>query len=278
MDPVTDRKKSVDEVLSANRRFARSTARALAKLLTPELEDGRPLPDLLYLQQLAARALERRWHRLHDADEARHDALADRHAVIVTRDEQVGLLYRELVDLRSILRGRFGAARSKNFIGLRGHTSRDPTAILTQADRAVTRLRDPERPLPSSKIPVTNAARARWAVPVAEAADALRATARHVVAAIKNADLARRERKLALAEFNRVFVLIAGWFEGLYRLAGREDRAELVRPSRRHPGKTYLEVKKAERAAAGPGSKASPGVATRLIAPIRRIFDQRRSA
>ena len=274
MDPVTDRKQAVDEVLSVHRRFARPTARALAQLLTPELEDGRSLPDLLHLQQLAARALERRWHRLHSADEARHDALAYRHAVIARRDEQVSLLYREIVDLRSVLRGRFGAARSRNFIGLRGHTSRDPMAILTQADRAVSRLRDPGRPLPHSRLPVSDAARERWAVPVAETADAMRVIARHVVTAIKNADLARRERKLALAEFNRVFVLLAGWFESLYRLAGRDDWAELVRPSKQYPGLTWKQGKSRHRRPAKAQSGSKLARFPRLE-PVLRIFGSR---
>ncbi len=278
MDPVTDRHESVQEILSANRRFARSTARSLEELVTPFLEDGKPMPDFVHVQQLLAAALESRWHCLSQADEGYDDADAHRHALIGERDDEVGLLYRELADLRTILRGRFGAEPSRRLIGLRGDTSRDPVVILRQADRAVRRLRDLARPLPPSKARPASADRWRWAAPVADAAGTLRAIVGRAVAAVKELDAARRLRKHALEDFNCVFVWIAGLFEALYRATGRDDRAAVVRPSRRHPGKTYLQVKKAQRPAPQQEPEPKPGVTARLIAPIRQIFDRRRSA
>lgn len=271
MDPVTDRHKSVAELLSANRQFARSTASDLEDLLTPELEDGRPLPDLVYLQQLLAAALERRWHRLSAADETFDDARSQRHTLIDERDGDVALLYREVVDLRTVLRGRFGAKPSKRFIGLRGDTSRDPVVIQRQADRAVARLRNLDRPLPASKVRPSGADRIRWANPVAAAADALRATVGRVVDAVKQLDAARLERKRALASFNDAFVGIAGTFEAIYRLTGRDDRAEVVRPSRQHPGRLHREDKK--RGRGGSGSRKAPA---RLLSfkSLRRAWRQ----
>ena len=67
-------------------------------------------------------------------------------------------------------------------------------------------------------------------------------------------------------------------FEAIYRVVGRPDLAEGVRPSRRHPGKTYLQVKRGAKPATDKTPKPKPGVATRLIAPIRSIFGLRRSA
>ncbi len=278
MDPVTDRQQSVAEVLSTHHRFARSTAHALADLVAPVLEPGKPAPDFLYLQQLLADSLGLRWRCLSEAEEACHDAQVERRALITERDSEVALLYREVVDLRTILRGRFGSVPSKNFIGLRGDTSRDPLVILRQADRAVTRLRDAGRTPPPSKLPPSPAIRRRWATPVAEATDALRATVARVTTAAKIIDATRLERRRALAGFNDAFVLIAGLFEAIYRLVGRPDLAEGVRPSRRHPGKTYLQVKRAAKPVSGKKPQARSGVAVRLLAPIRRIFDHRRSA
>ncbi len=279
MDPVTDRQQSVAEVLSTHRRFSRSTARALENLVAPVLEPGKPVPDFVYLQQLLADRLDLHWRRLSEADDASSDAQTERRALIEARDGEVALLYREVVDLRTILRGRFGVAPSKNFIGLRGDTSRDPRVLLRQADRAVARLRDAGHTPPPSKLPCSLADRQRWAAPVADAARSLRTTVDRVATASKIIDATRLDRRRALASFNDAFVLIAGLFEAAYRLIGRPDLAEGVRPSRRHPGKTYLQEKRGSRPAS-PKKKPKPRstVAIRLVAPIRRFFGQRRSA
>ena len=278
MDPVIDRQRSVADVLSTHRRFARSTARALDRLVAPVLEPGRPAPDFVHLQQLLADSLDLRWHHLSDADEACCDAQAEHRAVIDARGGELALLYREVVDLRTLARGRFGAAPSQSFLGLRGDTSRDPRVLLRQAERAVARLRDADRTPPPSKLPASPALRRRWAAPVADAARALRATVDRVTTAAKVVDAARLERRRALADFNDAFVLIAGLFEAIYRLVGRPDLAAGVRPSRRHPGKTYLQVKRAAGKVSRKAARARSTVADRLIAPIRRIFDYRRSA
>ncbi len=279
MDPVTERQIACQSVLSSSRRLAASTARAVADVLTPELEEGRPLPDLVYQQKLWASVLDRRWQTLSAADEACHDARADRHSLVGERDADISLLYRELVDLRTLLRGRFGLEPGRLFIGLRGATSRDPVVILRQADRAVARLRDSTRELPASKIPVQPTARIRWATPVADAAKALHGSVARAGLAVKKLDAARLNRRRALKDFNTVFVQVAGWFEAQYRAIGRDDLAEKVRPSRRHPGLTYHQVKRtAATVAKRQAGAETRSVATRLIAPLRQIFDRRRSA
>lgn len=271
MDPVADRHKSVSEVLCSVRRFERSTARLLGELLAPELEDGRPLPDFVYLQRLLAAALDRCWRRLLDADEACHDARAHRRGLIDERDEGVRELYREVVDLRILLRGRFGAEPSKRFIGVRGATSRDPVVLLRQGDRAVARLRALDRPLPPSRFRLSAALRARWARPLAAAAAVLRALVDRVVTAAKRVDAARLHRRRALEDFNGAFVLIAGWFEATYRLTGRDDRADGVRPSRQYPGLTFEQGKARRRRVK---SKAAVVRFPRLE-PVLRLFGSR---
>ncbi len=278
METLIERQEAAGEVLSTHRRFGRSTARALEELVAPVLDDGKPMPDFVYLQQLLAAALEKRWRRLSRTDEACHDARAQRHALIGERDDEASELYSEVVDLRTVLRGRFGAEPARRLIGLRGDTSRDPVALKRQADRAVRRLRDTGRPLPASRGRVSKAERFRWAAPVARAAEALRATVGRVNDAVKRLKAARLERRRALESFNLGFGHIAGLFEALYRTVGRVDLAEAVRPSRRHPGRLHLQVKKAGKPARDPEPKPRASVASRLIAPVRQIFDRRRTA
>lgn len=276
MDPVTDRQKSVVQVLGVHRRFARSTARALDKLVRPHLQPGKPKPDFLYEQRLLAAVLEDRWRRLSESDEACHDAQAHRRALIADRDREVALLYREVVDVRTVLRGRFGSAPSRNFIGLRGDTSRDPVVLLRQADRAVARLRDRDRPAPPSR-PVAGAAvRRRWAAPVADAARVLHGIVDRVTEAVKRLDAAQLVRKRALEDFNAGFVEIAGLFESLYRAAGRPDLAKLVKPSRQHLGLTHEQSRRRFS-----GRNPKPAAKARIVRfprlePVLRFFGSRR--
>ncbi len=278
MDPVTDRQKSVADVLSTHRRFARSTARALDDLVAPVLRPAKPAPDFVYLQRLLADSLELRWRRLAEADEASDDARARRHVQIVARDGEVALLYRELVDLRTVVRGRFGAAPSKSFIGLRGATSRDPRVLLRQAERAVARLRDARRTPPPSKLPPSPAVRRRWAAPVAEVARALRATVDRVTTGVKVADAARLERRRSLESFNDAFVLIAGLFEAVYRLVGRPDLAEVVRPSKQYPGLTYKQGKNRPGRPARTATPRASILRFPRLEPVLRFLGSRRKS
>ncbi len=280
MDPLIDRHKSLTEVVSTGRRFARSTARALKKLVTPVQEEGRPLPDFAYAKRLLAAALERRWDRLAADDEALNDAEMHRHALIDQRDGEVQVLRREVVDLRLVLRGRFGAEPAKNFSGLRGETSYDPVVLQRQADRAVTRLRDLSRPLPAARLRTSGAMRLRWAAPVADGAEALRATVTRVIGSFKRVDFVRLERQRALADFNDSFVTVAGWFEAVYRLVGRHDLADRVRPSKKYPGLTFLRGKKRLGRKAGRKKRRAEAeiLSFPRLEPVLRFFGSRQKS
>jgi hypothetical protein len=72
------------------------------------------------------------------------------------------------------------------------------------------------------------------------------------------------------------FVTVAGWLEATYHVAGREDRAEAVRPSRQRPGRLVQEVRRSARRSALKRSKkaareqaAAPQVVP--LAPLRQV-------
>ncbi len=281
MSTLIDRQKSMLQIRAAHRRHARSTAGALAGLLAPLLESGEELPDLELLQDLFLRLLELAWSRFSSADDVLRDAL-DRHAELIAgRDAAASSLYREVVDLRRMLRGMFGTEPAAAFIGLRGATSQDPVVLLRQADRATVRLRDPDRLTPSSprRPPVTATARAHWAAPVAGAAGHLRPLLRAVTRATKDLDAARLERRRALEHFNQSFVAVVEWLAATYNAIGRQDRAAAVRPSRKYPGQTAraAERRPRKRAAAEPAESPRPLPFPRLQ-PILRLFGARRQS
>ncbi len=263
---VTDRKKSTARVVRLVRRNAASTARKLRDFLSPELEEGKPMPDVAYLQQLAAAALERHLRRLVDADAALHKLVRRDARLLRRRDRVMRVLRRDLGDLRTLVTGRLGREPGRRFLGLRGETSRDPMALLTQGDRAVARLRNLENQLVDADF--SEVQRERWAAPLAEGTETLRLADGEARRSVKQIDIARLKRRQALAEFNRVFILIAGWFESHYLLIGRQDLADAVRPSKQYPGRTAAEMKKRSR----PGT-AEVGTIARLLSfePLRRV-------
>ncbi len=244
---VSDRETSTTRVVGTARRYARSTARELGKLLAPELAGGEKMPDLVALQELMARALEGRLRRLVTAADVL-TVLERQDAVLrVKRDVAVGVLNGEVGSLRNLVDGRLSPAVARLFLPLKIETSREPLTLLRQADLAVGQLRDCTRHPQTAGF--CDAERERHAAPVAEKADVLRRRDHEARGSAKGLDVARRDRRQALEEFNDVFVRVATWFEYTYRAIDRDDLADAVRPSKQYPGRTLAEIK--ERAAGG---------------------------
>ncbi len=192
------------------------------------------------------------------ADLERRDAILRRR-----RDASLRKVYRELGDLRNLLKGWLGREPSRVFLGLRSDSSRDPVVLLRQADRAVARLRD--RAKKPRGVGLCEAERQRWAAPLAEKAETLRRRDHRVRTSAKTLDAARMDRRRALADFNQIFTGVAEWFERTYRLINRDDLADVVQPSKQYPGRTAAEMK--ERLHAG------ADVAGRLLSfdPLRGV-------
>ncbi len=283
MSTLIDRQKSMLQLRATHRRHTRSTAGALGDLLTPLLEPGEDLPDLELLQGLFLRLLELAWNRFSTADDALRDTL-DRHSELVTeRDVATAHLYREVVDLRRMLRGIFGTDPAAHLIGLRGTTSQDPVVLLRQADRATARLRDPGRPSPPSprQPPVTDPAlaRAHWSAPVAGATGRLRLLLTAVTRAAKDLDAARLERRRALEHFNQSFIVVADWLVATYNAIGRQDRAGAVRPSRKYPGQTTRDAeRRTSKRAPVESVDSAQTIPFPKLQPLFRLFGARRQS
>ncbi|MCP3958929.1 MAG: hypothetical protein GY719_13840 [bacterium] len=252
MKAILERKKAAAIVTAASRCWAAPTTAEVAELLRPELAEGETLPDLELLQELFGRALARRWQRLESADQAHLRATEDRDHSNGENAAALAKLYRRVVDLRRFLRGVFGGGAARRLLGVAGATSRDALVLLRQAGHAVARLGDTSRGLPSACVELTSYDRSRWAAPVEAAAETLRWASARATGAAKRLEAAVADRRRAIADFNDVFVLAAGWLEGTYRAAGRADRAELVRPSRRRRGRLLQGDDR------GPGRRVEP--------------------
>ena len=237
MKAILDRKRSATAVITASHTWAPATAESLAELLRPELAEGETLPDLELLQRLFGRALARRWRCLESSDQSHVKARerAGRHRG--ERASALAALYRRVVDLRRLLRGIFGAAPARRLLGLAGETSRDEVVLLRQAEQSTARLGDACRALPPACFTPAAGDRARWTAPVEAATETLRSAGARASRTIKEMEAAAADRRRALAAYNDVFARVAGWLECSYRAAGHDPYADLVRPSKRRPGR-----------------------------------------
>ncbi len=187
--------------------------------------------------------MERRHRRLTRAGENLLDQQVEVQQCKWDLEEATAAGHEVVADLRLGLKGLFGKKPSENFIGLRGETSREPLPLGRQLDRAAARLLDSGRPLPAARLAVKGFERADQARQLAARSSALDDAYKGWVTAVKvDAGLLDEKRK-ALEDFNETFVRVGGWFAAFYQLAGREDWARGVRPSRHRKGRTIAGMK-----------------------------------
>ncbi|MEE8525863.1 MAG: hypothetical protein V3T72_18155 [Thermoanaerobaculia bacterium] len=260
MNPIERRHLAVLGILDSSRAWQRSTTAAVDELLRPELAEGETMPDLELLQRLFRRALARRWHRLQDADD-RCRSTAHRRRVLVRRLEAARKkLGRAIAGLRAHLADRFGAGTAAELFVLQSAASGVPEELSRQAAHVVTWLRDPAKPLPESPYSPKMEDRRRWAKPVEAAAKALGPALARASRARKQAEAAKAERRRRRGPYDDLFVAVASWFEALYRIAGRDDRAEAVRPSKRRKG-LRLSDERQQGVEKKPGTEKTAGLA-----------------
>ncbi|MCP3956292.1 MAG: hypothetical protein GY719_00415 [bacterium] len=126
---------------------ARDAGRQLGECLRPWLREGETLPDFTLVLQLPARMLRQAGQRLRrhrdELDEARDREREAR----FRRDQTASALHRQLVAIRRILTSAFGSRRAATLLGIAGKTARDSQTVLllSQADSALERLRDPRK-------------------------------------------------------------------------------------------------------------------------------------
>lgn len=250
---VADRQKSARSVLALSGTQVPTIVARLTELLTPYLQGDERLPDIELFVQLVLRLLDAACTRMMEADRANHAERDDDHAPRKERNRTVKALYHELTATRELLKGVFGRAAARA-LGFSGITPRDPVALSLFADHVLQALR--ERDLPPPKIPSIT-----W-----DPSQILgRLTALHNQLDRLLEDL-RAERIQAvethlnkhrtIAEYDDRFGRAATFLEALFRLAGADDLAERVRPSRRRPGRT-----------SPPRTKPAPAAAPRARRP-----------
>jgi hypothetical protein len=248
---VVDRQKSAQAVIAAGESNASLIADELQQLLAPHLRKTEKLPDVDLLIDLVARYLATSTDSMIAADENNLRELADDAIARDARDQAADALYASIGDLREWLTALFGTAALRA-LGFSGPTPQDPVAMARFAGEIISALG-------SSKLPKPKRPGIKWdpESTVAELKAAREALEKHLGAVareVREAQGTLVAKNAAIAEYDERFARAAGFYAGLFRLAGQADLADRVRPSPRRAG----QIEDADEPLSGPRASTPP--------------------
>jgi hypothetical protein len=234
---VVDRQRVAEGLIASARTHAQQVGERLQTHLAVVLDDGETLPDLTRLQLLFARLLEQSLDALVSADEDHLSELDDDLEVRQRRDKATAALRQEILDVRGLVRGVFGADWESQVLGLEGRTAQDPLALQRQAERVVERLRKPgETELPAPRVPDVDLDLSRIPGRIVAKLDDLEEALSGVDREEREAESSQLGKDQAVEDFDELATGIADTLRGWSRLAGLPeiaDRIRLTPPTRR---------------------------------------------
>lgn len=231
---VTDRSKSALAVSTAGRTHAAEVATALQEILSPALEAGESIPNVALLVELLARTLDTSAHLMVKTDETHHLELSDDAAPRQARDESTVELSDELVELREWIVGLYGAKEVEKF-GFTGSTPSDPVVLVRYTQNVIQAFQN------ISPWPKPRRAGVTWDVnatvsKLLSLSSALENHIKSVAREAREAEASLQAKHNAMAEYDERFGQVATFLVGLFRLAGKQDLADRIRPSSRRRG------------------------------------------
>ena len=258
---VTDRVQSCRAVLWAIDTHGNRLAGELGGSFDPLLDEGQVTPFETQLE-LFKKKLTLDLDQVVTNDRAYRDQKAREAISRGWRDEQVESVNSGVIGLRQAFTGIYSEDKLAEF-GFARRTPQLPGELQEQASHLVARLADPALDLTGSRFGEFQLDAPVLARELVSSVDTLQAAAD---------DLGREERKTealklakdeALARYNQSFLWIARTVESLCRLAGLDEVAKRVRPSRRRPGVTAQRFEPpADPTSEGEGEGGSEGEAS----------------
>lgn len=230
---VTDAVKFAEIVRASVETHRGDIAAALTELLSPMLKSGEHMPDAALLLTLIARLLESRSVELSTADDLNDSELADDPPLREKRDRAADQVRGVLVDLRDAVATAHGET-APGLLGLSDPPSFDPAVLLQEGERVREKLSDPKFKLPASKrrrgIKVDLDAFATDLEPgLGDLRDAIGALRREA----RESEQTMSAKRRALTAYQSVLSPGVGTIVELFRLGGRDDLADRVRPVER---------------------------------------------
>src|SRR5690606_22884939 len=119
---------------------------------------------------------------------------------------------------------------------LRGPAPSDPVVLARFAGETAAQLRSVM--LPASRVPGAQVDTAALAADLEQRKALLEEHLAAVVRETREAQVTLEAKNRAKADYDRIFSGVATIYTGLFSLAGRDELADKVRPSRSRPGRT----------------------------------------
>ncbi len=234
---VTDRQKSAVAVGAAATTHASRVAKSFKEALSPILKKNQAPPDIEGLMLTVADWLADATNQMVKTDEDHTHELSDDDEPRQRRDEAQAALSEELVSLRDLISGLYGASATR-LLGFSAGTPRDATALSRFAGEVSKALR--EKQLPALK---RADATVKWSpAKTADEIDKLRKklddALKDVAKEIREAQGTLADKNSALEAYDSAFRRTANLLVGLFSFAGETELANRVRPSTRRPGQT----------------------------------------
>ncbi len=247
---VTDRQKSATAVGAAATTHAARVAKSFTETLSPVLKKNQSPPDIEGLMLTVAEWLANAASEMVKTDEAHTHELSDDDEPRRRRDEAQAALYEELVSLRDLINGFYGAAATR-MLGFSSGTPRDATALSRFAGEVSKALREKELPAPKRADTTVKWSPAKTADEIDKLRKKLDEALTDVAREIREAQGTLVNKNDALDAYDSAFSRTANLLAGLFMFAGETALAERVRPSTRRLGQTEELAPPAEEPALG---------------------------
>lgn len=235
---VTDRQKSALSVITAATTHAPRIGKASRDTLSPLFKKNEEPPDIEALIVHLAGWLARAKDEMVRTDEAHAHELSDDAEPRARRDELKAELTEEMVSLRNLVAGVYGASAPKA-IGFSAETPSDPVVLCRFAGEVTKALRK------KSSLPTPKRAKTKLSWSPVEAADEidtlrekLNAANEEVARELREAQGTLVDRNKAMETYDAVFRRVTNLLVGLFTFAGETELADKVRPSTRRAGQT----------------------------------------
>ena len=232
---VTDRSRSSGIVGTNAETYAVEVGEKTSVKLSPFLLAGEAMPDGALWMKLFVRYLASKTTALQQADSAHEAEISDDAQPRAERDEAEGELRETTVEFRNAITAKYGDVGLRT-MGVYEPPPRGAPELAKYARSLHVALVDASRTLTGSARRGLQVDRAAMATELLPPVERLEAALRKVTQEASELHLTQTAKDRAMEENDLAFMGVANAVEGLLTLAGREDLAERVRPSRRKPG------------------------------------------
>jgi hypothetical protein len=205
---------------------------ALVQLFQRDAGEGQPVPDVVVFVDALVLRLRRAFAELKDAEERHNTELANDGVNRERRDVSEQSLRDVMTDWRSLFRVTHGLRKAAE-VGFERRIASHPLAMLRQADRILTQLKDPELVHPATEgVAVTHET---TIAKLDATSKALRQAMDDLTGGLTKTAGALVAKDAAMEHFDEVYRLFVNLLRSAFRLAGKHELANrlTLRLSRR---------------------------------------------